>query len=53
VIFCSDNGRKLSATTPKRIFEKIYPYYSFVVGLLFLFIFDFFVLKNERGELKG
>jgi len=33
--------------------EKNYPYYSFVVGLLSLFIFYFFVLKNERGELKG
>ncbi len=33
--------------------KKNYPYYFFVVGLLSLFIFDFFVLKNERGELKG
>jgi len=47
LLFCC---QKESATTPKRIFEKIYPYYSFVAQAFYQLIFYFFVLEKwKRG----
>ncbi len=36
--------------SPKRIFEKIYPYLSFIAQAFYQLIFDFFVLEKwKRG----
>ncbi len=56
VIFCSDNGRKSSATTPKRIFQYFFiPYYFVEEFYCFIgiFIFSFFFFpRGVRGELE-
>jgi hypothetical protein len=52
VIFCSDNGRKSSATTPKRIFQYFFIPYYFVeefYHFIGIFIFSFFFFQEGLG----